>query len=190
MNREKTAIVVIALAILLLTALGGGKVVTDTLQVMEEFGHVHQKMHSVQQERAQLEALGDDFSRYEEEVETIQNLFFDPDKPLDFIGFLEGMAESLGLQFRIQSIHEATASSEEDEVPWKGVVVRTASIGQFAEVMRFLEAMENAPFLVRIESVGMEEVREQAIVRDFSSPAPDDILLTLSLRVFVSEDHE
>ena len=100
----------------------------------------------------------------QEILEKIDNLFIDPEVPVEFISFLETIAEEQQLKIEISSVLAARIEEE----PWPSLVFQITAIGPFQHLLRFLEKIENSPYLVEIKNINIIKMEEGAVSASFS----------------------
>jgi len=75
------------------------------------------------------------YKELEEILEKIDNLFIDPEVPVEFIGFLEKTAEDCQLTIKIS--FASFKKIEKDS--WPFLTFQTTSVGSFSNFLHFLE---------------------------------------------------
>lgn len=127
----------------------------------------------------------ENFKKTSEETEfdlrKIDNLFIDPVVPVDFITFMEKTADNLSLSHKISP----NLSAKTDQNKWTSLVFELNLTGSFSNLMKFLEKMENSPYLIKIQKLKINNLSggsvKTKIDKDISS---GDINAILSIEVF------
>ena len=91
------------------------------------------------------------YKNLEEILERIQGLFVDARVPVDFIRFLENTAESSSLDISISP----TSSGKFGSDYWQSLIFQISSSGSFSNFLRFLEKLENNPYLIEVQSLNI-----------------------------------
>lgn len=87
----------------------------------------------------------------QENFQKFDNLFINPDPPVDFIKFLEEKARNS--QFELTIAPGNPQKIKEDL--WPSMSFTISAKGNYSNFLRFLKQLENSPFLVEIQSVTM-----------------------------------
>lgn len=94
---------------------------------------------------------------HQEELEKIDYLFVDPETPIDFNIFLEKTAQDSNLQIKIFNVQ--LQKPEPDK--WNFLNYQLTLIGSFPNILKFLDKIENSPYLVEIFSLNIKEFEEK-----------------------------
>jgi len=109
-------------------------------------------------------------------LEKIDNLFINPELPIGFIGFLEESAEQSQLAVKISPL---PARKIEKEL-WPFLTFRIKATAPFPKFLRFLEKIENSPYLIEIQNLTAAKVVERNL-----QPAPNEAVeAVIILKVF------
>ena len=113
-----------------------------------------QRLIELQQTRAKLEAQLSAIKEFKkiandvrEKTEFINQLLIDPALPVEFVRFMEGIAVQNRLAVKTSSIRE-----EKTEIG-EARVFQIDLRGAFPDLMRFLEQLESAPYLTRVQGL-------------------------------------
>jgi len=100
---------------------------------------------------------------YDTELERLSGLFIDQVTPIEFIEFLEQLAETHQLDLAVSLGTTGKAKGD----PWSSISFRLSLQGTYTNTLRVLEKIENAPYLVEFESVEIAEkgLRGSSIVQ-------------------------
>jgi hypothetical protein len=103
-----------------------------------------------------------------QDFEKVNNLFVDAETPVDFIKFLEEIAATSNLEVKITP----GTPKKEKEALWPVMEFELASSGRYSEFMRFLEKLENGPYLVRVKNTLLTRERtsleEENLLQDMN----------------------
>jgi len=83
------------------------------------------------------------------DLEKIDELFINPDVPIDLIKFWRKTAEDSDLLIDISPVSLKT----EETVLWDSIGFRLSLIGSFSDFSKFLEKIETAPYLIEIQNL-------------------------------------
>lgn len=121
-----------------------------------------------------------DFQRFFEEEAAnfgrIDGLFADAETPIGFIEFLEGIAASSNLELKIAPGNPR----KEKGVPWPVMDFQLVSSASYPELLRFLEKLENGPYLLEVRNASV--TRERGATGE--ETAAKDVSFTLQIQVF------
>lgn len=98
----------------------------------------------------------EDYENYRPNLEKIDELFIDPDNPVDFIKFLEDKAEEYNLDMQISL---SLLSSGQ-----KGFVSFVFSLkGSLPDVLKFLSNIEQGVYLIEIEKLTIQDSLKKTV---------------------------
>ena len=106
----------------------------------------------------------------------IENIFVDGETPIGFIRFIEEIAATSNL---IVKITPGTVKKKKG-VPWPVMDFQLASSASYLEFLRFLDKLENAPYLLSVQNTSLTRDR---IFKDKENGA-QDVNFTLLVQVF------
>ncbi len=106
-------------------------------------------------------------------LDKIDKLFINSDMPVEFISFLESVSQDCQIPIKISSL----PSKREKEDPWPSLNFQLSSFGALPEFLRFLEKLENSPYLITIQNVNIRKFMEQGAL-------PGDVNINLSIKVY------
>ncbi len=131
-----------------------------------------------------LENFQRDYSLFQPVLEKLQSSFVDKEVPIDFIEFLERETAKTGLSIKISPL--AVSLNERD--PWLPVVFSVSVGGVSSDCLRFLERLEQSPWLVEISQLNIERITEKsARTKEFETLKVGDVYSTLILKAFSGE---
>ena len=113
---------------------------------------------------------------HKEDFEAIENIFVDGETPIGFIQFIEEIAATSNLTVKITP---GTAKKQKG-TPWPVMDFHLASSGSYLEFLRFLEKLENGPYLLELQNTSV--MRERASLREETNI--QDVSFTLLIEVF------
>ncbi|MFH1401471.1 MAG: hypothetical protein ABIG40_00705 [Parcubacteria group bacterium] len=120
---------------------------------------------------SEIENLGKLTKRYQEcqpDFNKIDSLFVDSEIPIDFIRFLEKLAADSGVFVKI-SLGSGAADSKNQEQPWPSLYFQLSSESPLLNLSRFLEKLENSPYLIEIQNLSVSKVGEQKSTKNVSA---------------------
>ena len=176
--RQKTIIATAALAvgIFLFTALA----IVPLLQgISKDSRHLEvQYLKVLEASSAEKEAA--EFLKFsqakEEDFRAIENIFVDGETPIGFIQFIEGIAAASNLAVKITP----DTPKKKKGVPWPVMDFQLASSASYPEFLRFLEKLENGPYLLLVQNISLTRERTLAKEEDIAK----DVSFTLLIQVF------
>lgn len=108
-----------------------------------------------------------------ENITFFEAFFVDKNFPISFINFLEKMAKDSQLKIEISFLE--TKNKKENFLRFQLKI-----LGENQNLFRFLEKIENSPFLIQIEKISISKLKEEKEEKEISPP-----LLNLSLNLKV-----
>lgn len=102
-----------------------------------------------------LNQLKISYSEFEAGVKEMDGLFINPELPVEFISFLEKIAKDSGVEIKISS--SAFNQNKEGKWPFLNFQINTAS--SFPKLLSFLEKIENAPYLIEIQNLNINQLK-------------------------------
>jgi Tfp pilus assembly protein PilN len=97
---------------------------------------------------AQIDQFNKDHQAYVSDLEKINAAFIDPGNPVDFIEFLERAAEASGTHIKISLLPPQTQNPGTTSF-------QVLDSDSFPTVVRFVNSVENGPYLLTVKSVAM-----------------------------------
>jgi len=122
-------------------------------------------------------------SYYENIKNELNGCFARADAPISFIEFLEEEAENFNLYIRIQPLAIKTESID----LWQPVGFQVSLLGSFPASLKFLERIEQGPFLSDILQININNVSEEKLKqKEFETEKAGDVSTLLAIKVFSS----
>jgi len=95
------------------------------------------------------------------ELEKIDELFVNPDVPIDLIKFWRETAENSNLSIDISP----TSLKTSEAVLWDSMGFRLSLIGSFPDFLKFLEKIETAPYLIEIQNLSAKGFEQSLTIK-------------------------
>lgn len=93
------------------------------------------------------------------EFEKINAQFIDSEVPVEFIKFLEKIAADSRL---LIDISPAMAEKKENDGQ-SGISFNVSADGSFPDVLKFLEKLENSPYLIKVINLNMARITDEKV---------------------------
>jgi len=143
---------------------------------------------SKKQNLLSLEAKIDDLEKFQSlwrEIEPnfkkIDQLFIDPESPVEFISFLETTARDCAVDIEISS----ALSSKSEEDFWPSLLFQISSTSSFSKFLKFLAKIETGPYLIEIQNLNARRLTERELkLKEFEKYSLDDVKATFSIKVY------
>jgi hypothetical protein len=130
------------------------------LPTFNQIKKISQNISSLKLDLGNLEKRAENIKNFKREFPTIkdnlslfENSFIDREFPINFVNFLENTAKSYQLSFEISLL-----KSEKNYLSFQII-----TIGPSKETFRFIEKVENCPYLVQIERLNFSKLSETEI---------------------------
>lgn len=108
--------------------------------------------------------IKESYIKHKKDLDSFQNLFVDPNFPVDLINFLENSALNSGVELEISSL----AKTEKNDDLWPGLLINLSLNGSPSGFLRFLEKIESAPYLVKIITFAINSKESLITIKVFS----------------------
>lgn len=150
-NRINLSIVILALSAVLIFIFGIYSVFKNIETDSRKSINREKELAVLEAKIANLENFKAVSRDFEEISERIDNLFIDLLVPVDFIRFLENLAE-----FHYLDINISPATSDKsNKDQWQSLVFQITNRGSFPDFLRFLEKLENSPYLIEVRNLNI-----------------------------------
>lgn len=147
----------------------------------EEFIAAKKELILSKGETGKFEQFKETYKELEPDLEKIDKLFVDPEVPIDLIEFWEKTAIDSELSINISP---ALLKALETD-PWHSVGFQIALVGPFPDFLKFLEKIENAPYLIEIQNLIVKRLTKQELKSTkYEQFSPGDVNITLVTKVF------
>jgi len=90
-------------------------------------------------------------------LEKIDDLFADPEVPIEFINFLEKNAGKSQLSIEISPM------AKKETEPWPSLSFQISTVGSFSNFLKFLEKLETGPYLIEISNLNVKKITEKEL---------------------------
>jgi len=128
----------------------------------QDFLIAREKISSLTKEREDFGKIKIFYQNHQSDFEKIEKFFVDPDVPIDFISFLEKTAQDCQLQLKINSLIKN--QSKENTMP--SLSFQLSLQGFFPNFLRFLEKIENGPYLVETVNLNTQSAKEENVEKE------------------------
>ncbi|MBZ9572050.1 hypothetical protein KJA15_01775 [Patescibacteria group bacterium] len=112
---------------------------------------------SLQEEIKSFKEIESLYKTYQSNIEKIDDLFAEPEAPIEFINFLEKNAEKSQLSIEISPM------AEKETGPWPSLFFQISTIGSFSNFLKFLEKLETGPYLIEISNLNVRKITEKEL---------------------------
>lgn len=118
---------------------------------------------------------------FREKLDKINEVFLDPETPFDFLNFLEQIAKEDKIPIEIS----ITSPKEIKEDIWPSLSFNIFLKGSFSEILKFLEKIENSPYLTELESLKAARVTPEGIGKEeLGIISPGDVRANLVVKIY------
>lgn len=132
-----------------------------------------------------LPSVREDYAVLKPNLEMINNLFVDIQAPVSFLNSLEKTAQSARLPIEVSLLTAKAPAKDADQAEKAASMsFKVILIGSFSDCWRFLDKMENLPYLITIENLGLRRLTEtQLKTAKYAQYSLGDVELALVLEV-------
>lgn len=117
---------------------------------------------------------------YQQNIQKLDSSFVSDEAPVEFIEFLEKLANNQGLEIALSSVKDASEK--------KGNRLTTAFqatiVGDYPVVLSFLKKLEQSPWLIKIDQVDINRIEEKAKPFGFSAGNVGQVVLKIGFKTF------
>ena len=131
----------------------------------QELISIKKELASLSQQEKDLENLQKKYEIYQQNLEKINNFFIDSTFPVEFVQFLKNSASDAHISMKI-------SLATEIKEPEPALSYNTTLAGSFANLLKFIDKLENGPYLIEINSLN---------VKEFAQESSDNIMANLVL---------
>ena len=130
---------------------------------------------------ANIEDFKQTYLQTKENLEKIDSIFVDAKIPIKFIGFLEDTAKSCNLAIKISSASQQKPKGD----LWTSLFFQINSVGSFPDTYRFLEKLDNAPYMIDFQNLNISRLSETDLALQENQGRPaNDIKANFLIKVF------
>jgi hypothetical protein len=129
-----------------------------------------------------LEEFEKEYKTYKGELEKINKLFIEPENPVEFINFLNFLRKTATDSEVAINISPPSQKKEVSSEPWPYITFQISGAGKFKNVIRFLEKIENSPYLIEISGLSLKIMAEAE-----KKSSPGEISANLFLKAFTTK---
>jgi hypothetical protein len=130
----------------------------------KDLAGVKKEIVSLDSEINNLGTVSQQYQQYQANFDKINSLFINLEIPIDFIRFLEKLAQDSKVSAKISSV--TNAQDKKDEQSWSFLYFQVSAKGPFLNLSRFLEKLENAPYLIEIQNLSINRIEDQKSGKD------------------------
>lgn len=139
------------------------------------------KIIYLNEERKNFQNIKRVYETYQADLDRLENLFVDPAIPIEFINFLEKSATTSQIKLEISSM---TKKQEKGEA-WPSLYLQLSATGSFSNFLKFLEKIENGPYLIEILDLNTRKLTEkEREAKELGSISGVDTVTIFSIKVF------
>lgn len=103
-----------------------------------------------------LDQIKDAYYNFENNFKEVDKLFINSDVPVEFIGFLEKISKDNQIKTKIY----LASSSKTNKDVWPFIDFQINTEGSYANVLRFIQKIENAFYLAEIQNITLSQSGE------------------------------
>jgi len=178
---------VLSLSLVLLIRLAVYPLFKTIRSQSEELLSTKEKLMAITEKNKELFIWKEDYPGLEPDLMTIQALLVNSEMPIGFLQFLEKTAEGSGV-----SIETSLLSSADKGVSiFPSLSFRLSLIGLFPNCLKFLDKLENAPYLLEIQGLTSSRLSEERLrMERYQGFSKEDTELSLLIKVFANNENQ
>jgi len=132
---------------------------------------------------AEIESFKNNYGNYKNNIEKINQLFINPQNPVEFIKFLENTAYNQNLNMQI------SISNPNSEINKNFVFFHLTIKGDFSDILLFINKIENGPYLIEVKDLTIQNQENNQQAKD-SREIFYKNTATLNIKVFTKNEIE
>jgi Tfp pilus assembly protein PilN len=141
----------------------------------EDFLALKKELILIKKEAEYLKEFEKKYQSLKLDLKKAKDLLINPELPVDFIEFLEKIAKDSEVLIEISSL----AAKKIKEDPWPSLKFQIIGKSSFANFLKFLEKLENSPYLIEVENLSATKSKEELGELSLAG-----ISINLSIKVF------
>jgi len=144
----------------------------------QELISLKSELASFQKETENLNKLKVVYQNYQSNLAKIDQIFIDPEVPIEFFNFLDKNASLSQLKIEISPVSKRETETESSP----SLFFQISTSGSFLNFLKFLEKLENAPYLIDILNLNVKKIAEREI--QSKGLLPQDVESTFLIKVY------
>jgi len=112
-----------------------------------------QQIKLIYQEKDDIENFKNNLSSYRLNLDKMEQMFIDPQDPLDFIKFVESTAATLNIDVDINLVNSTNQKSSSQQFSYFQINAK----GGFLDVLNFIQNIENGPYLLKVNNLSVSK---------------------------------
>jgi len=148
----------------------------DIKNYSQELFSIKKDLMAIEEKSKELSAWQEKYSTLKPDLQKLEDLFVDPEMPINFLDFLEKIARDSNVLIEISLL----PSREKEKLNFRLVLA-----GSFPNCLKFLEKLEAAPYLIEIKDLSSKNLTEAQLKSEkYKEFSLGDVEFDLSIFVF------
>lgn len=140
---------------------------------------VKEKIFLLEKKKKNLSKLNEENELFATNLNKLRNFFVNLSDPINFLNFLEQTITNCGLESKIFFL-----TSEEKNT----LRTQITLLGSFPSFLRFLEKIENAPYLIEVEGINVRKLTEEDLeMEQYRKYSFNDVEINMIIRVLTEQ---
>ncbi|MEK7501050.1 MAG: hypothetical protein AAB642_02915 [Patescibacteria group bacterium] len=145
----------------------------EVRQTSREFARGRQELNQLISQRTNLFQIKREYERTVASRQSIESVFLNSSRAVDFIVFLENMARSAGNTIEVQSVRG------NEELGGNHLDFKVALAGNYPNLVNFLAQLENSPYLTQVSRLEVSQSVDSETRTSILRASADIKVLTL-----------
>lgn len=181
LKRTYSSLIIFAILSILLVAFVIVPIFKEIQETSDNIFSEKNKIFYLKEEKQNIQKIKNIYKTYQPDLDKMESLFFNPEVPIDFIGFLEKAASDSQVKLQISSM---TKKTEKEDV-WPSLSLQVLITGSFSNFSKFLDKIENGNYLIEVIDLNTRKLGEkEASAKDLENIPKADTTSVLSIKVF------
>lgn len=122
----------------------------------QELISIKKELTLLGQQEKDFESLKKKYEIYQQNLEKINNFFIDLTFPVEFVQFLKNSASDARISMKI-------SLATEIKEPEPALSYNTTLSGSFANLLKFIDKLENGPYLIEINNLNIKKLAQESV---------------------------
>lgn len=184
MNPKKQSYIISLILILIIASI----VVGVIYPLVKEIKKSYSEIISQKKELLLLKIMAENLIGFQKQylvfyksLDEIDQVFIDPETPIDFLQFLENTANNIHLPIEIS----IGAPKEKKLDIWPSLSFQIITKGNADKIFRFIDKIENSPYLTEFEGLNITRLDQDDIKsKEFEGLSAGDLKISLLAKVY------
>ncbi len=179
-KKIKIDIIIFIIIFIVLIVFCLAPLLTKIFVITKELASKKNMLEALEKQTLALNDFQNNILIYQQNIQKIDKSFVAEEAPVEFIGFLEKLANNYGLEIVLSSVKDVSEKkSNRLTTAFQAVIT-----GDYPVVLVFLKKLEQSPWLIKIDQVNIERVGEKSMAYSQENAKTGQVVLSLGFKAF------